>query len=265
MFTNKTDPDIAKEIVLASSDLYAREVLVDGLSGTVDMTDDEAVVLTPSPAVAWTPSAYVGKQIVIDGKAFTIDANDATTLTFDSTTGDVVLPVLVEATTYYFRIQDTALYLGLSEGKEFNVADEKVQLKDGVPRTLIREDVVERILSSKGTLKNFNFAILTALLSLKDKSITGYRIGTGGTNPSPRKYYEFYFQTNDVEGNAVQLDIFYGQIFNDGPLPLDSDTYKMMPYTISGYQDRCRTVAAQTLQDENLFRVKIQDTTLVVS
>jgi hypothetical protein len=257
------DPTSANDVFLKSADMYARKALVDAITGVLDISTASEATITPAVSPAWTPAAYDGLAIIIAGQEAVISSSSADHLTFDATS----LAGLVNGQTYGFRVLGDAEWLGISDGKSFDVKDDFVKLTTGIPKKTVRKDLLSREVTAKGKLSNQKFTILKALLGLSDASITaapeaeppvvGYNIGNGGSNPSTYfQRFEFIFQTASIAGKTRQLKIWYGDIKLDGSYDLDSDKYKELGFVIEAYSDPLRIVSTTDSQDADIFQIK---------
>jgi hypothetical protein len=259
----KDDPQSARDVFLQSADFWARKVLVDNITGVLDLTDPNNATLTPATDPSWVSAAYDGKQLVLDGNAIEIDTSSDVALTFDAS----AISGLVDGQTYSFRVQGAAEWVGDSEGKSFDDKPEFLPYKVGIPRKTKRRDLIERVVTAKGKMKSQKFEVILAILGLKDASIAaapeadppvvGYKIGTAGSNPSTYSdRYEFIFQTRSVNNKVRQFIMYYCDISADGSVELDTDGHKMIGFVVNLYSDPCREDPDTAEQDNNYYMIK---------
>jgi hypothetical protein len=258
-FETRSDPKIAESVFLQSSDMWIRKSVFSG-EGAWDITagSPDTATFTPkvAPSPAWDADELIGGVIVIEGEEWEITDNDATSITVECE-GSAVTD-----DDYTARIMSPYRFAGISEGKSFNLADETIKLTTGVPRKTLRKDLIERTLQMTGEVmisaSEGGFGFFEVLLGLKrDDSATEY-IGFGGTNPSPRDYFEVAFKAANVEGKDVQFRAFYGQFSSEGAdIAMDEDGYKKIAFTYDAYADPLRDSGVE-IQDENLFEVKVE-------
>ena len=253
-FESKSDPDIAQSVFIQSADMWIRSEVFTG-EGAWDITagsPDTAIFepdVTPNPA--WVADSLIGGKLILEGEEWTITDNDADSVTI-SCEGSALAD-----DDYIARIMSPARFAGLSEGKNFSDAQETIKLTDGIPRKTLRKDLIERVVTMSGSLKlngsEEGFGIMSALLNLKDaSSVTQYK-GTGGSNPSPRDYFEVEYRTANVSGKVAFLRCFYGQFSPEGgEVAFDDEGYKMVPFSFEAYSDPLR-LASTITQDNDMY------------
>lgn len=242
-YDSVSDPQLAKDIVSKSADLFVMEndTPADD-TAVLNKTVPSAAVFTPPSSPAWTIDAKIGQIVVIQddnntAHEFVVADNTATSFTVDLTSdvdGDDQSANFTDTSTYNFFLWTAEKFLGWADENSFNDEEELKEFKVGVPRVKIREDLLEKSVSMETILRTPGPDTLKAVNNLADGSNATYYILKGGSDPAVRPFYYIIAKNTTVDNKAQQLRMYYCQINSNGPRILGGgDEYETIPAIFS--------------------------------
>jgi hypothetical protein len=210
------------------------------------------VTLTPATSPVWTVDAYKSAKAnnivvvansgkVLEGK---VKSNIATAVTFDSTaTKDYADGTAGAATdftalsTYNFYIltasddYEFGDYFGWTGDVTINMEEEFAEFKQGVPRELKNQCLLERSINVTGT--NFNPAnddVASTILGMEARGLqTGQTEYQTGFNPAARAKYRITLVGNSgcgAGGKEIIYQLYKGKIRQEGAINMSEEGYK---------------------------------------
>jgi hypothetical protein len=254
-YTSETDAQLAKDIVSQSADIYImpKHPMTTTETGVMNKAVPAATVITPAvvPAPAWVVDELIGNVVVLqddDGGAreFVIADNDATSFTINLTSdvhGNDHSADYTDAATFAFWIWDAEEFLGWTEGAdEFTDEDENKQFKRGVPRELVREDLLENTVTLATVVRTPGQGNLEMAGNLDDaNSNATYHVLTKGSNPPGRPYFYLILKNTNVNGDAQQLRLYKTQCRTNGARTIGGgDEYESLPLLFTANVDTLR-------------------------
>lgn len=242
-YDSKNDPQLAKDIVSKSADLYGMEddTPVDD-SAVLDKTVPAAAIFTPPVSPVFVADAKIGQVVVIQddnntAHEFVVSDNEIISFTVDLTSdvdGDDQSANFTDTSTYSFKLWGPEFFLGWADESSFTDEEELKEFKEGVPRVKIREDLLEKMVSMETILRTPGPDTLQAVNNLKDGSNATYYILKGGSDPAVRPFFYIIAKNTTVDGKNQQLRMYYCQINSNGARVLGGgDEYETIPAMIS--------------------------------
>ena len=254
-YTSETDPQLAKDIVSQSADVYImpkHEIDTDS-NGVMDKSTPAATTITPAttPSPAWTIDELIGNIVVLqddNGNAweFVIADNTATAFTIDLTSdvhGNDHSAAYTDTATFEFWIWDAEEFLGWTEGNdEFTDEDETKQFKKGVPRDMVREDLLENMVTLATVVRTPGYGVLKLANNLDDAdSNATYHVLTKGGNPPPRPFFYVILKNRNVNADDQQLRLYMTQCKTNGSRQVGGgDDYETLPLIFTCNADSLR-------------------------
>ncbi len=254
-YTSETDAQLAKDIVSQSADVYImpKHIITSASTAALNKAVPAATVLTPAavPAPAWVGDELIGNIIVLqddDGGAyeFVVADNDATTATIDLTSdvhGNDHSADYTDLATFAFWLWDAEEFLGWTEGAdEFTDEDENKQFKKSMPRELVREDLIENVITLGTVIRTPGPGNLEMAGNLDDaNSNATYHVLEKGSNPPARPYFYLILKNTNVNGDIQQLRIYMTQAKTNGARTIGGgDEYEILPLIFTGNIDTLR-------------------------
>lgn len=254
-YTSETDAQLAKDIVSQSADVWImpKHLMTSTATGVLNKAVPAATTITPAvvPVPAWVVDELIGNVVVLqddDGGAyeFVIADNDATSFTIDLTSdihGNDHSADYTNAATFAFLIWDVEEFLGYTEGAdEFTDEDENKQFKRGVPKELIREDLLENTVTLATVVRTPGPGNLEMAGNLDDaNSNATYHVLEKGSNPPARPFFYLILKNTNVNGDAQQLRMYYTQARTNGSRTVGGgDDYENLPLIFTANVDPLR-------------------------
>ncbi len=254
-YTSETAAQLAKDIVSQSADVYImpKHPITSVETGVLNNAVPAASTITPAvvPAPVWAIDEMIGNIIVLqddDGGAyeFVIVSNTALALTIDLTSdvhSNDHSADYTNAATFAFWIWDKEEFLGWTEGAdEFTDEDENKQFKKGMPRDLIREDLIENVITLGTVIRTPGPGNLEMAGNLDDaNSNATYHVLEKGSNPPARPFFYLILKNTNVNGDIQQLRIYMTQAKTNGARTIGGgDEYEILPLIFTGNIDTLR-------------------------
>lgn len=256
-FTSKSDVNINKDNVAASPDVHIQFYEYEG-KATLSATTVGAHVLTIAGA-AFTVSEFVSTMaknlVLVDDNGLAsqvlIDANDATTITFDEADllnddDGVTAAALTISTEYDIYILSPSNeftvgpFFGLTEGVELVLTDELMQYKYNIPVKMLFQDLKERVGElNGGTISIMNEDVISTVLgSTQYGSQTGQWSQGVGSNADLNRNYRVTLLGLDRVKRPYQMILRKTQISVTGSLLGSSEAgYKMSSFKFNILSD----------------------------
>ena len=269
-FLNLTDTNLEKDMMIRNPDMFIMKL--EFIGQAVLSTPGVTAVLTPTPASSFTIDEFistVAKNLFIvddNGKVArgTVDDNDATTITFDSTIAGLNLEedetsaaALTDTNTYDIYVGTPSAknlegpFFGFVEGQEINIVDEFAKFKYSTPRKLRRKDLLERVGTMTGGVANFtNKDVFNSILNSDPygKQVGQFSEGVG-FDPDTNKFYRVTLTGNDVTNRLVTIRIRKAQFESTGNIRSASESgHFMLPFNLDFVVDSFYPVTADLLQ-----------------
>ena len=254
-YTGPTDAQLAKDIVSQSCDIYImpKHIMTSTATGVMNKAVPAATTITPAvvPDPAWVVDELIGNVVVLqddDGGAyeFVIADNTALAFTIDLTSdvhGNDHSADYTNAATFAFWIWDAEEFLGWTEGSdEFTDEDEMKQFKRSVPRKLVREDLLENVVTLATVVRTPGQGNLEMAGNLDDAQTNAtYHVLSKGSNPPSRPYFYVIAKNTNVNGDNQQLRLHMTQAKTNGARTLGGgDEYEVLPLLFTGMVDTLR-------------------------
>jgi hypothetical protein len=254
-YSSETDAQLAKDIVSQSADVYImpKHPMTSAATGVMDKSTPAATTITPAtvPAPAWVIDELIGNVVILqddNGKAyeFVIADNTATAFTIDLTSdvhGNDHSADYTDTATFAFWIWDAEEFLGWTEGSdELTDEDENKQFKRGIPRNLIREDLLENTVTLAVVVRTPGYGTLKLGGNLDDtNSNATYHVLEKGSNPPSRPYFYIILKNRNVNGDQQQLRLYMTQCKMNGSRIIGGgDEYETLPLLFTGNSDTLR-------------------------
>lgn len=260
-FTTVTSSDLEKTLVLKDVDVFIQKFEFIGAGVASIATDD--ITLTPAISPAFTINelaSTVADNIVVlaDSSKLLqgpIDSNIATALTFDATgTTDVSDGTAGAASDFTVTTSYDFYALTASDDNEFgdflgwtaevtiNDEEEMAQFKNGVPRSLKTECLLERTITVTGQIANITRPdVIRTLFNLTDRGLqTAQTESHTGYNPADRDFYRISLVGEDKNAQEYIYQFFKGKIRMEGGLNLGEEGFKNVGFTFQGTADTLR-------------------------
>jgi hypothetical protein len=271
-YTNTSDANLAKELLHGCGELYIQK---HEYSGTATLTlvpgGTDTLVLSDSGVAAddaYNSTSADNLYIVDDnGKCARGKVSD----TFSESTGtliefeadDMVLtedgataPTLTDGTSYTVLVLSGSNnnmfgdYMGyMDDSVEFDPTTETDPLerctRDGT-MVEVAEAVNKRSLMVSGATFNVpNTDVISKVLNMVQYGLnTGQSEYHGGFSPDISTYYQLTILTKDWDGNFIAIQLFKGQLINNGALGFTGTGWKTVPWQFKGKEDTVRDSTA---------------------
>ena len=249
-FVSKNDVELVNNILAQSADLWIKSENSKG-SGVIDATTPSATTLTDTTQT-WTDDELVGLTLIIDGKEYVITDNDATSVTFDSTSEPI------NNGTYSYRIMNIPEYMGYSEDVKLSVSDDTLPFYDGIPAKKIIEVLLKRNVEGSGVLRVLSKGIWKAIFDGKEVDTGTETIIKVGSNPGSKPNYELMFKTRNYGNKQVVIRMYQVQLSVDGEINFSGDNYKVIPVKFNVNADSLRDDPTSDLQEGNYLEIRIE-------
>ncbi len=268
-YTDTSDADLAKELLAGAAELYIQK---HEYSGTAVLTlvggGNDTLALADGGVASdddYNSSAADNLFIVDDngvlatGKVIdTASESTGTLITFESTsmvlTSDgVTAPTLTDGATY------TVLVLSGSNtnqfGDYFGYTDDSVEFDPSTetdPLVVVNiegqeEEVAEKVKKRNLTLKGATFNVPNSDILSKVMNTETYGLNTathkeyhGGFSPDITTFYQITALIKDWDANNVAIQLFKGQLMNDGSVAIGGSAWKSIKFTFKGKKDSLR-------------------------
>ena len=258
-YTNTSDTDLDKEQLLKSPDIFIMKHIREN-TGTLALSTSGDDVITDTNA-AFTVDGLISTvglnlYMIDDNSKLAIGKisdNDATTFTFEAddmllVEDGVTAPTFTNGETYSYRVLTPSSayaygpFLGYSKELSFSSEPETVELKNGIPRELIREDLLENVEALTFALYNVtNSDIIAEVFRLTAYgSQTGQYEGHHGTNSFNTDKYQITLSTTDVNSKAILYQFFKTGLRNTGEIALNEEDYKAYSVSAKLFKDSLR-------------------------
>lgn len=267
-FVSKSDVNINKDNVAANPDVHIQFYEFEG-KATLTATTSNANVLTMA-GEAFTVSEFVSTMaknlVLVDDNGnvsqTVIDANTATTITFDEATllnddDGVTVAALTISTIYDIYILTPSdeftvgPFFGLTEGVELTLTDEMMKYKFNIPVKMLFQDLKERTGElNGGTISIMNEDVISTILGATQfGSQTGQWALGVGSNPDTNRNYRMTLLGDDRVGRQYQIIMRKTQISIQGTLLGSSEAgYKMAGFKFDLLSDQFYPDGADMVQ-----------------
>ena len=184
-----------------------------------------------------------------DASTITIAANMTTCTIIDTE----VAGAFTDGETYTYCVleaHDTSElgnWMGYVNNVSFERTEEKIQHKNGVPRSLEREDLLEATGSATfdllSTERNLANAIYNAIQYGEETLY--YKTGTG-FNPGTKGFYEVVMVSDDINAKALINRLLKVQLSPNGAVDKSSEEYKVIPTMVTCFSHSLVSAAVTT-------------------
>lgn len=248
-FTNERDLELAKSLIAQSSDFYIKEQKAEG-TGVIDSSTPATTTLTDSTQ-SFVADELLGLKLVINMQEYIIAGNDATKITFDSSSN------AISNGSYTYRVMGLEQFMGYCEKGEIDLSEETMQFKTGIPRRLVDEALLERTMKINAEGKAHSFGLWKSIFNLEedDSDATKY-VGWGGSNPPPREFYEVILKNKDRAGRKRTLNFFHVQLKPNGNVSVSSEDFKSLPFSMTVFSDPLR-ITGNSTEMRDMFKLEI--------
>ena len=236
-------------------------------TGVASISVDD-ITLTPAVSPAYTVDALISTVannvvVVADGSKVLeglVDDNDAVSITFDATTtadyADGTAGAASDftvATSYDYYVLTPSIVSGATYGDFFGWTEEVTitneeefaEFKNGVPRQLKNQCLLERTLSVTGVNANFsNLDVVAAIWNMETRGLqTGQVELQTGFDPADRSPYRITLVGEDKNGQSMVYQFFRGKLRPEGGLNLSEEGFKMAGWNHVVESDNLRPAA----------------------
>lgn len=266
-YASKNSSSLATDQVLQDVYVYLQKFEYIG-SGVASISTDD-ITLTPSTSPSWTVDEWISTVadnvvVVADGSKVLegpVSDNDATSLTFDATTmkdysdgsaGDAT--DFTDTNTYDFYLLTASDiykfgdYFGWTSEVTINSEEEFAEFKQGVPRQLKNQCLLERSLNVTGS--NFNPANDDVASAIFNMTLRGDQTGQteyqSGFNPAGRPKYRMTLVGASgcgAEGSEISFQFYQGKIRQEGGVSLSEEGFKSLGWSYVAEGDALRPEA----------------------
>ena len=149
--------------------------------------------------------------------------------------------------------------IGIIGADEFTDEDENKQFKKGIPRELVREDLLENVVTTSLVIRTPGPANIQLGANLDDaKTNATYYVLEKGSNPAARPYFYVIFKNKNVNGDLQQLRLYMNQIKLNGARTMGGgDEYEVIPLIITSNIDILRGDETNGTNISNKYRTRI--------
>ena len=263
-YPTKNSTALVGDQIIQDVDVYIRKYEYIG-SGVASIVVND-ITLTPATSPAWTVDGLISTLannlvVVADGSVVLeglVEDNAATSLTFDATAMvDVsdgsagAATDFTAASTYDFYVLTPSAvstygdYFGWCGEITVNSEEEYAEFKQGVPRVLKNQCLLERSINITGT--NFNPAnedVMATIFNMTERGLqTGQAEYQSGFDPGARENFRLTLvgQTGcGSGGQAMVFDFFKGKIRQEGGINMSEEGFKAYGWNFVVESDNLR-------------------------
>lgn len=266
-YPTKNSTALVGDQIIQDVEVYIRKYEYVG-SGVASIATND-ITLTPAVSPAWTIDALISEgasscnnlvvkgdaSVVLEGK---VKDNTATAITFDATAmvdvSDGTAGAATDftaASTYDFYVltpSEVSIYgdyFGWTGEVTINSEEEYAEFKQGVPRVLKNQCLLERSINITGT--NFNPAnedVMAAIFNMTERGLqTGQAEYQSGFDPGARADYRMTLvgQTGcGSDGQVMVFDFFKGKIRQEGGINMSEEGFKAYGWNFVVESDNLR-------------------------
>ncbi len=265
-YTSPTSTSLKQTQILKDVSVFIQKFESEQTGVASISTND--ITLTPATSPAYTVDALISTVatnvvVVADGTKVLeglVDDNDAVSITFDATTTNdyadgsagaasdftstnsydfyVLTPSSVSGATY-------GDFFGWTEEVTITNEEEFAEFKNGVPRSLKNQCLLERTVSVTGTNANFsNLDVVSAIWNMETRGDQSGQVELQtGFDPADRPPYRITLVGEDKNGQVMVYQFFRGKIRPEGGLNLSEEGFKMVGWNHVVESDNLRPAA----------------------
>lgn len=255
-YSSKQDSALVNDFLLQSPDLFISKIEYEGPAVYTTATQ-----LFTVASATWTIDAFISTvgvniEVVDDNGKLAygkVTDNTATTVTIvaadlDLDTDGTTAPTLSNGATYQIRIMTPSSvyaygdFFGYVGDLSFNNEQESAEFKYGIPRELIREDLLENMATLSGTV--FSMQNTDVIKSVFGMGLFGLQTGqvslASGSDSFSNSFYRVALLSTDVNSKAVTWLLHKVKMKPAGEINLSDEGYKGIPFECKVFVDTLR-------------------------
>lgn len=245
-YTNKSDPNLLKDIIGKGIFWNLAILAQDDTAATLDKTIAAATTLTFAGAIPGViASDLVGGIVVLTnnngvGRAFPIDVNSTTVITFDITASEAESDETANfttATSYVAKLWSPERFLGYSENAELADVPEYKDYIVNTPEEKKVKALIRRFPTVNLDVRTTGLSLDEALLGAVDTNPTAVNqshLRVGSSSEGLQKYKWHGFDQFDEGNREIEFVLFNTNFLPTGPKQIEttSDGWVVQPATI---------------------------------